>query len=158
MLTLGVHDWPRFFKHCWEHLEPGGWLETSETQFPGGRAEGEEDRPSPFIKWGDYVYEAAANAGIDARASEKFTEQLHAQGFVNVQKVPVHWPIRPWPKGRKYKVLGKLLHENTHKAVPAISMALFTKQLGWTKEQVDEYVEECKKDIDDRSNHFFFRM
>ena len=96
MLTLGMHDWPRFFAQAWEHLEPGGWLETSETQFPARRADGDEPKSSPFIQWAEYAYDAAAQAGIDARASEHFSEQLKAQGFVNVDRVNVQWPIKPW--------------------------------------------------------------
>ena len=158
MLTLGMHDWPRFFKQCWDHLEPGGWLETGETQFPPGRVEGGQGSESPFLRWGSYVYEASGKAGIDARASEKFSGMLEAQGFVNIEKIDVQWPIRPWPKGNKYKVMGRLLYENTQKAVPAIAMALFTRQLGWTKDEVDADVERCLEDVDQRDNHFFYRM
>ena len=157
-MTLGMHDWPRFFQHCWDHLEPGGWLETHETQFPPGRAVGEQARESAFIKWGEHVYESAATAGIDARASEKFTQQLNAIGFVNVEKVDVQWPVRPWAKGSKNKLMGRLLYQNTLEAIPAISTALFTRRLGWSKEEVDADVVECIKDVDDKSNHFFYRM
>jgi len=158
MLTLGMHDWPRFFEQCWEHLEPGGWIETHETQFPPRRAEGEKAKESAFVKWGEHVYEAAATAGIDARASEKFTEQLEAIGFINVEKTDVQWPIRPWPRGNKNKFMGKLLYQNTLDAIPAISTGLFTRRLGWTKEQADADTIECVKDVDDKSNHFYYPM
>ena len=104
-LTLGIHDWPRFFQQCWDSLEPGGWLETNETQFPPGRADGEEAKPSAFLKWGEHVYESAALAGIDGRASEKFTQQLEAIGFVNVEQVDVQWPVKPLAKGSKKKLM-----------------------------------------------------
>lgn len=156
MLTLGLHDWPRFFRQCWEHLEPGGWLETNETQFPGKRAEGDEAKETPFLRWGEHVYEAAGKAGINARASVDFNEQLAAQGFVNIEKADIQWPIGPWPKGKKNKFMGRLLHENTLQAIPAIATALFTRQLGWTKQQVDEDVAECVKDV--KSGHFYYPM
>jgi len=168
MLCLGMHDWPRFFQQAYDNLEPGGWLETCEVQFPPRRADqdlvqgsgsiGGEKPESKFLKWGDYVYEAAAMGGIDARASEKFTEQMSAQGFVNVSRADVQWPIRAWPKGRKNKVMGRLLYENTQQALPAIAMALFTRHLGWTKEEVDTYVEECVREVDDLGNHFYYPM
>jgi len=158
MLTLGMHDWPRFFKQCWDNLEPGGWLETSETQFPGSRADGDATTDSALAKWGELIYEAAAVAGIDARASEKFTQQLESVGFINVQRVDVQWPIGPWPKGKRNKIIGKLLYENVQQAIPSAALKLFTTQLGWSKGQVDELVEKCLKEVDDKSNHFYFRM
>lgn len=163
MLCLGMHDWPRFFQQTWDNLNPGGWLETCEVQFPPRRADQDlgnaSEKPvSKFLKWGDYVYESAAKAGIDARASESFTEQLEAQGFTNISRVDIQWPLRPWPKGKKNKVMGKLLYENTLQAIPAIAMALFTRHLGWTKDDVDQYVEECVKEVDDVGNHFYYPM
>lgn len=158
MLTLGMHDWERFFMQCWEHLEPGGWLETHEVQFPPKRADGEGSKESAFIRWGEHVYEAAAKAGIDARASDKFTEQLQAAGFVNVDRADVQWPVKPWPKGKKNKFMGRLLYQNTLDAVPAIGTALFTRQLGWSKQQVDEDVAGVVRDVDDKNNHFYYPM
>ncbi|KAK5138071.1 hypothetical protein LTR08_005869 [Meristemomyces frigidus] len=158
MLTLGMHDWPRFFRQCWEHLEPGGWLETHETQFPPKRADGEQARQSAFITWGEHVYESAATAGIDVRASEKFTSQLEWIGFVNVEKVDVQWPIKAWAKGSKNKLMGRLLYQNTLEAIPAVGTALFTRRLGWTKEQVDADVVECVKDVEEERNHFYYSM
>ncbi|KAK4548745.1 hypothetical protein LTR36_008518 [Oleoguttula mirabilis] len=158
MLTLGMHDWPRFFQQCWNHLEPGGWLETGEVQFPPKRADGEEAKESPFIRWGEHAYEASANAGIDMRASEKFSNQLEALGFVNVEREEVQWPNGPWAKGRKNKLMGRLVYQNTLDAIPAVAIALFTRRLGWTKEQVDAYTAECIKDVDDKSNHFYYPM
>jgi len=153
-----MHDWPRFFQQAWAHLEPGGWIETSETQFPPRRADGEEPRNSKFLQWGEYVYEAAASAGIDARASEKFDEQLVKQGFINVERVNLQWPVRPWAKGEKYKQMGKLLYRNTLDAVPGIAMALFTRQLGWKKEQVDDFCKEAIADVQDQSNYYYYPM
>nr|POE47951.1 putative methyltransferase tdie [Quercus suber] len=158
MLTMGMHNWSRFFEQCWNHLEPNGWLETLEVQFPPRRVDGEEARESQFIKWGDYCYDAAQKAGIDARASEKFTGMMESRGFVNVDRVDVQWPIRPWAKGRKAKVMGRLLYENTQQAVPAVGLALFTRQLGWTKEQAEIHIAEALKDVDDHSNHFYYPM
>ncbi|KAF2773745.1 hypothetical protein EJ03DRAFT_105797 [Teratosphaeria nubilosa] len=159
MLTLGMHDWPRFLRQAWDHLNPGGWIETKETQFPPRRADGEETRPSAMSKWGEYVYEAAKNAGIDARASESFIEMLTRQGFVNIEKRDLQWPGTNWAKGRKNKILGKLNEENTGRAIPGIGMGLFTRRLGWTKEQVEDISNEVLDELKDKRNqHFYYPM
>jgi len=158
MLTLGMHDWTRFFKQAWDNLEPGGWLETSEVQFPGRRADAEDQRDSPFIQWGEHVSAGAQVAGIDAAASEKFTDQLQTQGFTNVDRVNVQWPVKPWARGEKSKYLGKLLYRNTLDAVPAIATGVFTKCLGWDKGQVDAFCKTVIKDVDDKNSHFYYPM
>lgn len=141
MLTMGMHDWPRFFKQCWHNLSPGGWLQTSETQFPQKRADAlaHLTTPSPLLDWGQHCYTAAAQVGINARASEDFDSLLAAQGFVNVRKWEVQWPMSPWAKGRKNKLLGRLVGENMRKGIPGLSAGLLTKVLGWSVEEVGEF-------------------
>lgn len=158
MLTLGMHDWPRFFNQAWHNLEPGGWLETSEVQFPSRRADKEDQTISPFIQWGQNVLEGTRIVGIDAAASEKFSEQLEAQGFINVDRLDVQWPVKPWAKGEKNKYLGKLLYRNTVDAVPAIASGVFTKCLDWSNEKVDEFCKTVMEDVDDQNSHFYYPM
>lgn len=160
MLTLGVHDWPRFFQQAWDNLEPGGWLETQEVQFPPHRVDSDKRAPrdSALIRWGERVYEAAAKAGINARASLGFTELLQHQGFVNIEQRDVQWAVGAWPRGRKNKVIGRLTYENTQAALPAIALALWTRHLGMSKEEVEKEVESCKKDVDDKATHYYYPM
>ncbi|KAF2173625.1 hypothetical protein M409DRAFT_15903 [Zasmidium cellare ATCC 36951] len=150
MLTMGTHDWRRYFAQCWENLHPGGWIQTGETQFPQRRAEEEEDdqRPSALLQWGQHCYDAAAQAGIDARASEGFEDLLRAQGFVNISKYELQWPIGTWAVGRKAKVIGRLTLENMGKAVPGIGTGLLGGKLGWRREQVEEFSERVKVDME----------
>ncbi|KAK4986225.1 hypothetical protein LTR66_002719 [Elasticomyces elasticus] len=160
MLTLGMHDWPRFFRQCWDNLEPGGWIETLDVQVPPHRVDSDKREPkeSALIRWGEMVYDAAAKAGIDARASLKFTEQLRAQGFVDIEKADVQWALGPWPRGKKNKVLGRLTYENTLSALPASAMALWTRHLGMTKDEVEAELAECRKDLDDPNTHYYYTM
>ncbi|KAK3674507.1 hypothetical protein LTR78_005593 [Recurvomyces mirabilis] len=153
-----MHDWPGFFKQVWDNLEPDGWLETSEVQFPCRRADQEDQKPSPFVQWGENVLQGTRKAGIDAAANEKFSDQLRAQGFIQIDRVDVQWPIKPWAKGDKNKYLGKLLYRNTLDAVPAIATGVFTRCLGWSKDQVDTFCKEVIEDVDDKESHFYYPM
>lgn len=158
MLTMGMHDWPRYFKQCWENLEPGGWIQTGETQFPQKRAEEEDQTPmaSPLLQWGQYCYDAAAKAGINARASEDFDEMLEAQGFVDIQSFEMQWPMGSWPEGKKAKAVGRLTLENMSKAIPALSTGLFAKNLGWSAEAIEEFSEKVVKDME--NGHYYVPM
>ena len=158
MLTMGMHDWPRFFRQCWDNLSPGGWLETGDGRFPLEHVEDLTTDRSPFLKWSTLASEAAAEAGIDTRASEKFSDMLTAQGFVNVESIDVLWPVGPWAKGEKNKAIGTLSYQNSRKVIPAVAMALFTNVLGWTKEQVHELDRQCLEEIDRGDHHHYCRM
>ncbi len=100
------------------------------------------------------MYEATGKAGIDARASENLVEKLEAQGFVNIEKVDVQWPISPWASGSKQKTMGRLVRENSTAAIPAILNRLLIRHLGWTAELVNNFVDGCFEDVDDKNNHF----
>ncbi|KXT17312.1 hypothetical protein AC579_560 [Pseudocercospora musae] len=99
---MGILDWTRFFKHSWDFLEPGGWLEINETRFPQLRAEedNKDDLPEgPFMRWSRLCYEAALKVGINAPASEGLASLLEKQDFSNVESVDIKWPIGSWAVG-----------------------------------------------------------
>ena len=158
MLCLGIHDWPRFFRQCWDHLKPGGWLEVQEVTLPIFCDDGSAAPDSALLKWGDLVKEAALKGGIDAAASNKFSEMLRAQGFVVMREEPIKWAVGHWPKGKLQKEIGAYTHQNILQALNAVTMALFTKQLGWSREAAEMFLVEARKDINDSKKHCYCRL
>ena len=159
VLTMGIHDWPRFFQQAWEFLEPGGWLEVNETWFPQYRAaeEDQQDRSSSaFLKWSDLCYEAASKAGINAHASEGFQDMLIQQGFSEIDRVDLQWPLGSWPRGAKNKLIGAATLKNMEQAIPAIGSLLLRSQLGWTEEAVSKLTAEAIEDL--KAGHFYVKM
>ncbi|OCL15438.1 S-adenosyl-L-methionine-dependent methyltransferase [Glonium stellatum] len=158
MLLMGIHDWPRYFKQTWDNLRPGGWMEVHEVQFPVCSADESLEQETSFVVWSQYVRDASAKVGIDTMAGSKFKRQLEDKGFINIRKEPVKWAIGPWPKGSKEKDIGKLTLENTREFMSAISMALFTKNLGWTTEEIEAFLAKARADLEDRKKHYYWQM
>lgn len=52
--------------------------------------------------------EAASKAGFDFNATDKWEKQLVEAGFVDVYMRKAAWPVGPWAKGRKAKILGEM--------------------------------------------------
>ena len=153
-----MHDWPRYFQQCWENLKPGGWLEVQEVLFPL-RCDDDSAAPdSPFLIWGANVQEAASRVGIDTLAAEKFKTQLHSLGFTNIRQERVMWAVGSWPRGKKEKEIGKYTQFNIASGLQGLSMALFTRHLGWSREAVEINLIEVRKDVMDRSKHFYCDM
>ncbi|KAF2147597.1 uncharacterized protein K452DRAFT_293995 [Aplosporella prunicola CBS 121167] len=152
MLCMGMHSWPRFFRQCWENMEPGGWLEVREIMFPWGAAgHGPQDleqiAKSPLLEWSDLVRQGAAKVGIDTKACLRFEELLRGQGFVNVRRKDVQWPLGIWPKGEEQKKLGAYAVENLKSGLQGISTAVFSRNLGMSREEIEVRLAHARKDL-----------
>ena len=66
--------------------------------------------------------------------------------------------VGPWPKGGEEKNIGKWTLENTKQFVAPACLGLFTKQLGWSVEQVEEFVPKVREDLEDRTKHYYWPM
>lgn len=159
MLLMGIHNWPRYFAQAWQYLKPGGWVEVQEVQFPVAYADdGSVPPDSPLLVWSCYVRDAAARGGIDTMVSTRFREMLHKQGFVNIKEKWPKWALGAWPKGKQEKEIGVWTLENTKQFVSAIAMALYTRFLGWSPHQVELFLVDVRKDLDDRKKHYYWQM
>ncbi|KAF2090208.1 S-adenosyl-L-methionine-dependent methyltransferase [Saccharata proteae CBS 121410] len=158
MLCMGMHDWPHFLHQCWTNLQPGGWLELREIAFPWGSVEDTPIEESPLLKWSDMVREGAARAGIDTVACLSFEDKLRDLGFIKIKKEHVQWPLTPWPKGSLEKKLGAYAQENLRSGLQGISMAVFCRHLGMTRDEVELNLYEARKDMNDPSKHYYAPM
>jgi hypothetical protein len=116
------------------------------------------DPNSALIKWGEYISQAARNDGIDPDPTGRFRGILEKLGFVDIKEQPLQWPIGPWPKGEREKIVGRIMIDNVKQFYRPSAMALFTKRLGWTPEQVEEFLPSVGADLDDRSKHYYVQM
>ncbi|KAK7724548.1 hypothetical protein SLS57_004303 [Botryosphaeria dothidea] len=145
MLGMAVRDWPAFFASAHAALKPGAWLECQEWTAPFRSDDGSLPPDCAFTRWNSG--DAAAKAGIDVSAPRRFPELLSEAGFVGVTDVQAKWPLGPWPKGKREKRVGDLFLEDMIEALPAASLRLYTRVLGWDEERVMAFLEEVKKDM-----------
>lgn len=83
---------------------------------------------------------------------------LEDAGFVDV-KMEVHkWPTNDWPKYPEYKELGIWANENFIAGFESFTMAPLTRAHGWTKEEVQVFLVEVRKDLGNRSIHAYWPM
>ncbi|KAF9635836.1 putative methyltransferase type 12 protein [Lasiodiplodia theobromae] len=158
MLCLGMHNWQRFIAQCYQHLKPGGWLELQEGQLPTRCDDDSVTKDDPLQKWAILVHEAAATGGIDTMASDKFPQQMKDLGFENINEQVVKWAVGAWPKGQKQKMLGRWTFENLSQGLQGISLALLTKVLGWSREAVELFLVDVRKDMANRKKHYYWQM
>ncbi len=154
MLCLGIHDWPHYFRRCFDNLKPGGWFEEQEVQASVFSNDGSAGPDSALFRWADLLAQAAEVGGLDARANNNFGQHLKEQGFVNITERIYEWPIGEWPEAQKARYIGRMTKTNLLKGLEGISLLLLTKNLGWTRDQVETFIKEVREDVNDPKKHY----
>jgi hypothetical protein len=136
---------------------------------------------SALCKWSDLLHDIFTKNGRPMDSALKYKDQLEAAGFVDVNIVKRKWPLSRWPKDPKHKQIGKLAplripyeqllkvltgiwaQQNTLDALAALSLAVFTRPdgqggLGWSKEEVEIFLADVRKDIKNVNIHSYWPM
>jgi len=83
---------------------------------------------------------------------------MREAGFVDVQERMFMWPINGWPKNKMMKDVGQWNQLNILEGLEGFCLALLTRGLAWTKEEVDVFVARVSRDLRDRKIHAYFPM
>ncbi|KAB5543100.1 S-adenosyl-L-methionine-dependent methyltransferase [Coniochaeta sp. 2T2.1] len=85
--------------------------------------------------------------GRDPLSPLRLNALLEEAGFINVTETRMPIPTSPWPKGKRQKVLGEREMRNLLEIAHGITMAMFTKALGWKEEDVERLLEEVSEEL-----------
>lgn len=115
-------------------------------------------RDHAVSKWCDFVGEAAIKLGRPFEHTDKLGGILEAAGFTDVITTYYKWPTNCWPKDKKYKEIGAWNNENATRVLESVSLAPFTRGLGWSSEEVNAFLVDVRKDLNDPKIHAYSRM
>ncbi|CZR53555.1 related to methyltransferase [Phialocephala subalpina] len=76
-------------------------------------------------------------------------------GFVDVQEIRVEWPIGGWAKSRYHKQLGMWYKADLEMGLEGLTFGLFTRVLGMKKEDVETFLVDVSRDINDKNIHAY---
>jgi len=145
-MLAAIADWPKLFGQAFAHLRPGGYLEMHDFCLPS-KVFG--DTPSPdsrFMQYSDHITTALGSIGKNMAAPKLWKAQLEAAGFVDVHAKWFHWPVGTWAKGKKNKLLGKMLWQDFFHGIDTVA-PLLSKILGWDEERVGTFLEETREEM-----------
>ncbi|OCK80010.1 S-adenosyl-L-methionine-dependent methyltransferase [Lepidopterella palustris CBS 459.81] len=156
-MVAAFKNWSRFFEQSYANLKPGGYLEVQEFYFPPKCTDPTlTPETSPLLQWGDNLTKAGSLIGMDMEAAASFAEPLRAAGFVDIHAKHFKWPVGPWAKGEKNKLLGRFAMEDLNDWLPSSAMALFTRVLKWTREEVELFLATVRKELkEEKQRHFW---
>lgn len=111
-----------------------------------------------IARWNNNMHEAATKAGFPLDAIGNVPEMMKKAGFVDIVATPIKWPINTWPKDPKFKELGKWVSENFSWGAESICLALFTRVLGWSVEEVQVNAAALRADLRNRKIHAYWNF
>jgi hypothetical protein len=153
-----LKDWRGYFQRCFENLKPGGWVEAFDLKFPADSANPDCPPDQPLMHWSKLVAQSIVKMGHDPDPTPKFRQYMEEAGFINIHEQPIQWPVGPWSKGNREKVMGSIMLENVRGLVRPSAVAMFTQFLGWTTEQVEEFIPKALEDINGKIGRYYGKL
>ncbi|KAH7079454.1 S-adenosyl-L-methionine-dependent methyltransferase [Paraphoma chrysanthemicola] len=156
MMIGGISNWPRYIGQCFEFLESDGFLEVHDIDLVIRCDDGTMPSNSAIVRWHNYMHDGAKKAGFPLDSISHVPKMMKEAGFVDIVATPTKWPINTWPKDKKYKELGKWVSENFNWGAESMSLALFTRILGWSIEEVQVFAAQFRADLRNRKMHAYW--
>jgi hypothetical protein len=104
----------------------------------------------PLAKWATDLCHAAERLGCPPTNSRYYGRWMRDAGFVDVVERHFYWPLNTWPRGKKEKLIGMWAQQNLLDGVEAMSMALLTRGLKWSRAQVEVLLAGVRNDFKNR--------
>ena len=146
-LCGSIADWPKLFAQSLANLKPGGYLEMQEFHTCFYSFDDGLDN-APYLKdWDLQTAEASRRFGKDLRKAHVLKQYMEDAGFVDVQEAIYKVPIGPWAKGKKFKELGNYSLVQLLNSVEPFSLALFSRVLGYTIDEIKIICARVKNDL-----------
>ncbi|KAL4412520.1 methyltransferase domain-containing protein [Colletotrichum abscissum] len=144
------------FPHPPSNLEPGGYVEMTDNCFPLQCQDGTMDPKSPVAEWSTLLMEACDRMGRPVTVPALFKNLLLRAGFVDVVEAHRIWPLHDWPKNDHLKEIGRYSQESSLQGCEASALALFTRVLGWTRDETLVFCSGVRKDLHNRNIHAYW--
>jgi hypothetical protein len=126
--------------------------------FPIESDDGTLNDDQPVMKWINALIQGSQNLGRPLTDAKKHDQRLINAGFQNVHKKVFKWPTNSWPKDRYYKEIGFWTMANIGSGLEGLSLALLTRGLGWTREEVLVFLTQVRADLKDPKIHGYWPM
>lgn len=150
-------DWPRFYSQCYEHLEPGGYIEQVEMA-PGFRSDDGTVEEAPIGQWHDLNMSCGEKSGKTFGVVYEMKRWLEEAGFEDVVETIFRWPIGPWPKDKHWKEIGRWQRLHVETGLENWGLATLTRVMGWSLEETQILIAKVKADLRNPAIHGWQEM
>ncbi|KAM5344245.1 hypothetical protein ACJ41O_012782 [Fusarium nematophilum] len=168
-----ISDDEKLFQQAFQNLVPGGYIELQAVNGRFMSDDGTLVKAGNARRWMKMLCESAAKFGKPIDCPPGWKEKLRKAGFVDIQEKvykvgeareilslgaetdSFQLPIGGWPKDPKLKEVGKVQAVQELQVVDSYTPKLFAQVLGWSEEEIQEFVGKVKRDLTDLSIHLY---
>ncbi|KAK6840740.1 S-adenosyl-L-methionine-dependent methyltransferase [Apiospora arundinis] len=150
-----ISDFARIFQTIYENLNPGGYVEFQDYYVKLDSFDGTLDGTA-LQRWNNMINEALIPTGRSGLNSANYARWMQEAGFEDVVEEKFAVPGNPWTRDKTHKQLGVLQRTNILEGLHGISISLFTKFLGMSTEEVEVFLADVRRDINDTRIHFHY--
>ncbi|KAF6816530.1 methyltransferase domain-containing protein [Colletotrichum sojae] len=154
-MAPSIHDWPALLASAYKTLKPGGWIELQEMRWVYGCDDGTMPPDFTPVKMVANIKEGLAQFGVDMNAAEQNPERVEAAGFGNVVHQVRKVPVGGWPRNKFLRVIGMYTLSVIFDGLHAITIGPFTRGLGWTPGEVEQFLVQVRHDLLDPNVHSY---
>ncbi|PQE20072.1 TAM domain methyltransferase protein [Rutstroemia sp. NJR-2017a BBW] len=159
VLASGIRDWPRLFAQAYANVKEGGWVEAQEHDVRIESDDGSVVNAPHLERFFQLIDEASVRNGkMMDKVAERQKEWMIQAGFVDVHDQVYKVPIGRWPKDKRLKEIGMYYQAQCLDAVEPISVALFTRVLGYSYEEAQVMMVGPRNDMKNPNAHVYMKF
>ncbi|WZH46696.1 S-adenosyl-L-methionine-dependent methyltransferase [Fusarium acuminatum] len=152
-----IPDKKALIQSAFDNLKPGGWVEFTEwialLHSPNHSLKG-----TAFRKWNDLLEQGMRSFGTTLNYPNQFKPFLQEVGFERIIETRNGAPTNACYPGKKLQRIGHLMTQNWLLILEPLTMPVFTAGLGWTPEQVKQFLGDVRAEIGNTQYHSFMTL
>ncbi|KAK2735300.1 hypothetical protein FQN57_001195 [Myotisia sp. PD_48] len=153
-----ISNYTTFFNQAYKNLLPGGYLEMQSFEANFYSPDGTRERAVTATLWQKLLVSASQKFGKSLDVEHTWKAKMIEAGFVDVVEEVIKVPFNKWPKDPHLKQIGRYQASHMAELLESWSMALFTRVLGWTTEELDVLFVAVKNDFSDPKTHLYGKV
>ena len=87
---------------------------------------------------------------------DQYPTWMEAAGFVDIECKSFYWPSNEWMEDEHLRCLGRQTEGNMLAGLEGFSLALLTREMGFSKDEVKQFTDRVAQDLKNRHIHACF--
>ncbi|PVH80984.1 S-adenosyl-L-methionine-dependent methyltransferase [Cadophora sp. DSE1049] len=142
------------FHSAFRSLVPGGFFELQDCIVPF-RCIDDTLKGTALETWTQLIMEGTKRLGKDWTRVRRYREMMVEAGFVDVVERRYEWPVGTWARGERMKMLGLWYREDLLAGLQGFTVAVLTRALGMSGEEVEVLLVRVREDIRSNKIHVY---
>ncbi|KAL2055311.1 hypothetical protein ABVK25_004649 [Lepraria finkii] len=158
IIGYGIKDWPKLLRQCFENTKPGGMVECIENDLKVTSPDGSLKSDMALYKFNREFLKASVESGMEPSPGPLLEDLMKKAGFEDVTATKFVWPVGTWPADKHLKEIGAWNYLQIQEGLEAFWYALFTRQLGYSQQEVDVLCAKVRAELKNPKLHAMFYL